>query len=104
MKYAAGSCALYTLNERSSSACMAFSKGEGLPTGTVPGGGTASVTAAGRNPAPKSKTSAGSTTPAKIRFDSRKGVLTVETMARLTSQCTSLFGGHTTGAPSANQN
>src|SRR5579859_2853969 len=100
MKYAAGSCVLYTLNERSSSACMAFSNGEGLPTGTVSGGGAASVTPAGRNAVPINKTSAGTTAPAKIRFDSRKGFLTVDAnCTRLTSQCTSLFGGHTTRAP-----
>src|SRR5262249_48682798 len=96
MKYAAGSCVLYVLKERSSSDCIAPSNGEGFPTGGGVSGGPACA-AAGRSPAPIAKINAGTMAPAKLRFDLRKEVLTVQNGCNwLKSQCTSLFGGLTT--------
>jgi len=46
MKYAGGSCALKTLNDRSSSVCIAEISGDGLPADGV-SGGPASVYADG---------------------------------------------------------
>ena len=75
MKYAGGSCALKTLNDRSSSVCIAEISGDGLPTGGV-SGGPASV-AAGAKIAASAPASAGASKAAEKRFKLRKGVLTI---------------------------
>src|SRR5262245_23402296 len=95
MKYAAGSCAPYVLNDRSSSVFIAPNSGDGLPTGGVSGG--PACAGPGPKAAPATKNNAGTTAPGQIRFDLRKGVLTIQNRCtRLKSQCTSLFGGLTT--------
>src|SRR6476620_7132305 len=95
MKYAAGSCPLYVLKERSSSVCIAPNKGEGLPTGGASGG--PACAGVGRSAAPATKINAGTVVPAKIRFNLRKGVPHGSNgCTRPKSQCTSLIGGLTT--------